>query len=61
MTGTSRATTTRELQDLVEMSKLTSAGNLSSASPKSPVRLAFPLDYRERLFQNLFANGDPPE
>jgi Fic family protein len=38
------------------LSKLISAGYLSSASPKSPVRLAFPLDYRERLFPNLFAD-----
>lgn len=42
-------------------SKLTSAGYLTSASPKPPVRLAFPLDYRERLFPNLFADGDLPE
>ena len=32
------------------LSKLISAGYLSSASPKTPVRVAFPLDYRERLF-----------
>jgi Fic family protein len=43
------------------LSKLTSAGYLSSASPKTPVRLAFPLDYRERLFPNLIADGDLPE
>lgn len=43
------------------LSKLTAAGYLSSASPKTPVRLAFPLDYRERLFPNLFADGDLPE
>ena len=43
------------------LSKLTSAGYLTSASPKTPVRLAFPLDYRERLFPNLFADGDLPE
>jgi Fic family protein len=42
------------------LSKLTSVGYLSSASPKTPVRLAFPLDYRERLFPNLFADGDLP-
>ena len=42
------------------LSKLTSAGYLSSASPKTPVRLTFPLDYRERLFPNLFADGDLP-
>lgn len=38
--------------------KLTSAGYLASASPKTPVRLAFPLDYRERLFPNLFADAE---
>ncbi len=43
------------------LSKLASAGYLSSASPKTPVQLAFPLDYRERLFPNLFADGDLPE
>ena len=43
------------------LSKLTAAGYLTSASPKTPVRLAFPLDYRERLFPNLFADGDLPE
>ena len=42
------------------LSKLSAAGYLSSASPKTPVRLAFPLDYRERLFPNLFADGDLP-
>ena len=35
---------------------LTEAGFLRSASPKTPVRLAFPLAYRERLFPNLFAS-----
>ena len=43
------------------LSKLTAAGYLTSASPKTPVRLAFPLDYRERLFPNLFADGDLPQ
>jgi hypothetical protein len=42
------------------LSKLTSASCLSSASPKTPVRLAFPLDSRERLFPNLFADGALP-
>jgi hypothetical protein len=42
------------------LSKLTSAGYLSSASPRTPVRLAFPLDCRERLFRNLFADGALP-
>jgi Fic family protein len=43
------------------LSKLTSAGYLSSVSPKTPVRVAFPFNYRERLFPNLFADGDLPE
>ena len=43
------------------LSTLTAAGYLTSASPKTPVRLVFPLDYRERLFPNLFADGDLPE
>jgi hypothetical protein len=38
---------------------------LKSSTPKGPVRVAFPLEYRERLFPNLFAEGkidapDPP-
>jgi len=40
--------------------QLTAVGYLTSASPKTPVRLAFPLDYRERLFPNLFGDGDLP-
>lgn len=43
------------------LKQLTSAGFLASASPKTPVRLAFPLDYRERLFPNLFADAELPE
>ncbi|MFC4670928.1 Fic family protein [Seohaeicola nanhaiensis] len=39
---------------------LTEAGYLTSASPKTPVRLAFPLAYRERLFPNLFTDADLP-
>lgn len=42
------------------LKQLTTAGYLKSASPKTPVRLAFPLDYRERLFPNLFADADLP-
>lgn len=42
------------------LSKLTAAGYLASASPKTPVRLAFPLDYRERLFPNLFGDAELP-
>ena len=40
--------------------QLTAAGFLTSTSPKTPVRLAFSLDYRERLFPNLFADADLP-
>lgn len=43
------------------LGKLVDAGYLVSASPKTPVRLAFPLDYRERLFPNLFADAELPE
>ena len=39
--------------------KLVDAGFLASASPKTPVRPSFPLDYRERLFPNLFAGIEP--
>ena len=42
------------------LKQLTTAGFLTSPSPKTPVRLAFPLDYRERLFPNLFADADLP-
>ncbi len=42
---------------------LVKAGFLKSSSPKTPVRIAFPLDYRERLFPNLFTDTEiaPPE
>ena len=42
------------------LKQLTTAGFLTSPSPKTPVRLAFPLDYRERLFPNLFADSELP-
>ena len=48
--GTSERTARNTLKKLID------AGFLASASPKTPVRLAFPLDYRERLFPNLFAD-----
>lgn len=38
------------------LSNLVRAGFLKSTSPKTPVRIAFPLEYRERLFPNLFAD-----
>lgn len=40
------------------LTALLETGFLASASPKLPVRIAFPLDYRERLFPNLFGEGD---
>lgn len=45
------------------MSELLKAGFLKSRTPKAPVRIAFPLDYRERLFPNLFTDAEfaPPE
>jgi len=33
------------------------AGFLASRTPKAPVRIAFPLAYRERLFPNLFTDA----
>jgi Fic family protein len=39
------------------LSELVNEGFLKSATPKGPVRIAFPLDYRERLFPNLFADA----
>jgi Fic family protein len=35
----------------------TTAGFLTSTTPKAPVRIAFPLQWRERLFPNLFADA----
>ncbi|MCB6179036.1 Fic family protein [Rhodobacter sp. Har01] len=49
----SAVTARKTLGDLVR------AGFLTSDSPKTPVRLAFPLDYRERLFPNLFTDAPP--
>jgi len=51
---TSQRTARNTLSDLVR------AGFLKSASPKTPVRIAFPLEYRERLFPNLFADAALP-
>ncbi|WP_413990262.1 Fic family protein [Labrys okinawensis] len=36
---------------------LVTLGFLKSTSPKAPLRIAFPLDYRERLFPNLFTDA----
>ena len=49
--GTSERTARTTLQLLVKMSFLV------SNTPKSPVRIGFPLDYRERLFPNLFSDA----
>jgi len=51
---TSQRTARNTLSDLVR------TGFLKSASPKTPVRIAFPLEYRERLFPNLFADAALP-
>ena len=37
-----------------DLGELVSGGVLKSVRPKGAVRIAFPLDYRERLFPNLF-------
>lgn len=42
------------------LNALVKAGFLVSPSPKTPVRIAFPLTYRERLFPNLFADAPLP-
>lgn len=48
---TSERTARNTLSDLV------GRGFLKSDSPKAPVRTAFPLDLRERLFPNLFTDA----
>ncbi|TIS88371.1 Fic family protein [Mesorhizobium sp.] len=40
------------------MSALVRQGFLKSETPKAPVRIAFPLDYRERFFPNLFTDAE---
>ncbi|EAU39838.1 hypothetical protein FP2506_00450 [Fulvimarina pelagi HTCC2506] len=40
------------------LGELADLGFLKSNSPKTPVRIAFPLDYRERLFPNLFSDAE---
>lgn len=49
---TSERTARNTLSDLVQR------GFLKSDTPKAPVRIAFPLDYRERLFPNLFTDAE---
>jgi len=43
----------RTAQTVVKAAQL--SGFITSDGPKTPVRIAFPLDYRERLFPNLFS------
>lgn len=53
MTGTSERSARSDL------GKLISGGFLKSAAPKGPVRMAFPMDYCERLFPNLLTDAAP--
>ncbi len=39
------------------VSRMVQEGFLRSATPKGPLRIAFPLDCRDRLFPNLFADA----
>jgi Fic family protein len=39
------------------VSKLNHFGFLKSETPKGPLRVAFPIEYREKLFPNLFADA----
>ena len=51
MLKVSSVTARKMLSDPVRLSFLV------SDSPKTPVRVAFPLDYRERLFPNLHTDA----
>lgn len=53
VTGVSERTSSGDVGVLI------GGGFLKSATPKGPVRIAFPLDYRERLFPNLFTDAAP--
>jgi len=39
------------------LKKIQDAGFVRSTGPKTPIRISFPLDYRERLFPNLFSEA----
>jgi Fic family protein len=39
------------------VSKLVAGGFLKSSTPKGPLRIAVPLDHRDRLFPSLFADA----
>lgn len=51
--GVSERSARADLKTLLE------GGFIKSSTAKGPVRLAFPLEYRERLFPNLFTDADP--
>ncbi|WP_342742742.1 hypothetical protein [Loktanella atrilutea] len=53
VTGASERSARSDLGDLI------GGGFLKSATPKGAVRIAFPLDYRERLFPNLYTDAAP--
>lgn len=42
-----------------DIGELLSSGFLKSATTKGPVHIVFPLDYRERMFPNLFTDTEP--
>jgi len=43
-----------------DLSLLMRGGFVKSDTPKGPVRISFPLDFRERLFPNFFTDTDIP-
>lgn len=53
VTGASERSASTDLGELLK------GGFLKSTTQKGPVRIAFPLDYRERLFPNLFTDAAP--
>ena len=53
VTGTSGRSVRSDLGELI------TGGFLKSATRKGAVRIAFPLDYRERLFPNLCTDAVP--
>jgi hypothetical protein len=52
-------TGTSERSAISDLGELISGGSLKSATPKWPLRIALPLDSRERLFPNLFTDAAP--
>jgi hypothetical protein len=47
-----------EVQRMIDGFGLRGGAALKSDTPKAPVRIAFPLDFRERLFPNLFTGAE---